>query len=86
MREVTIRDYIGHAKELTAEQVRKLAPGTHITRHSFDRYGAHKTLDMCVVQAGRSKMLAYEDNFDLTAYKKVQQETDRMCYTEVDAR
>ena len=81
---VTIRDYTGNSKVLTAEQVRKLEPGTHIVRHSFDRYGAHQILEMCVVRAGRSKLLAYEDVDGLTAYRKIAKETDRMCYTEVE--
>ncbi len=82
MYEITIRDYIGHAKELTAEEVRKLKPGTHIIKHSFDRYGSHQTLEMCVVQAGRSRMLSYTDVDGMTAVRKVAKETDRMCYTE----
>ncbi len=83
MHETTIRDYIGYAKELTAEQVRKLAPGTHIIRHSFDRYGAHQTRECSVVQSGRSKALAYTDTDFLTKTMKIAKETDRMCYTEV---
>ena len=82
MHEVTIRDYIGYAKELTAEQVRKLDPGTRIVRHSFDRMGVHQTREMTVVKSGRTRVLAYTGYDGLTDTMSVLKETDRMCYTE----
>ena len=43
MRDVTIRDYIGRAKEITAEEVRKLPEGSKVIVHRFDRQGCHCT-------------------------------------------
>lgn len=83
MMDVTIREYIGHKKELTAEQVRKSPVGTRVLRHSFSRRGEHQTLECWVVQSGCSHALAFTDVDDRTAVKKIQKETDRMCYTEV---
>lgn len=82
MRDVDIRDYIGSAEELTAEQVRKLEPGAKVIRHSFDRWSAHQTLEMTVAQSGKKKMLRafwpWKGTSELYAIKR---ETDRMCYT-----
>lgn len=84
MRDVTIRDYIGGMKELTAEQVRKLLAGTVVIRHSFDRYGTHQWREMTVVQSGRSHALAYWDPASCTTgVMRITKETDRVCYTEV---
>ena len=86
MRDVTIRDYIGRQKELTAEQVRKLPIGTQVIRHSFDRYGNHQWREMTVVQSGCSHALAYWDPASCTTgVMRITKETDRMCYTEVQA-
>ena len=84
MRDVTIRDYIGSAKELTAEQVRKSRVGTRVIRHSFDRHGTHQWREMTVVQSGCSHALAYWDpaSRDI-GIMRITKETDRMCYTEV---
>jgi hypothetical protein len=81
MRDVTIRDCIGKAKELTAEEVRKSPVGTRIIRHSFDRYGTHQWREMTVVQSGCSHALAYRDVDMTTSIKKITKETDRVCYT-----
>ena len=83
MRDVTIRDYIGNAKELTAEEVRRLPTGTKVIIHSFDRRTAYQTLEATVVQRGRQKVLAYHDGYGMLATKRIAKETDRMCYTEV---
>lgn len=84
MRNVTIRDYIGSAKELTAEEVRKLPVGTLVIRHSFDRYGTHQWREMAVMQSGHSHVLAYWDPASCTTgVMRITKETDRMCYTEV---
>ena len=84
MRDVTIRDYIGRQKELTAEQVRKSPIGTQVIRHSFDRYGMHQWREMTVVQSGCSHALAYWDPASCTiSVMRIAKETDRMCYTEV---
>lgn len=80
--DVTIRDYIGYEKELTAEEIRKLPIGTTVVKHSFDRYGAHQTLEMWVVQRGRSRALNYRDGYGMLQTVKIAKETDRMCYTE----
>ncbi len=55
---VNIRQYIKRDEELTAEQVRKLEPGTKIIRHGFDRQTAHTTLEMTVVQSGKKRCSA----------------------------
>lgn len=84
MRDVTIRDYIGTARELTAAEVRRLPAGTRVIRHSFDRRGTHQTLEMTVVRHGCSHALAYRDVvFGLLCVRKIAKETDRMCYTEL---
>ena len=84
MRDVTIRDYIGSAKELTAAEVRKLPVGTLVIRHSFDRSGTHQWREMTVVQSGCSHALAYWDPASCTTgVMRITKETDRMCYTEV---
>lgn len=85
MREVDIRDYIGYAKELTADQVRKLPVGTKVIRHSFDRSGNHVTLETMVAQSGRSRVLSYRGYDGLKEVKKITPETERMCYTEAKA-
>lgn len=82
MRDVDIRDYIGQAEELTAEQVRKLEPGTKIIRHGFDRYTAHTTQEMTVVQSGKKKMLSAVDWYrGTTTLQPIRKESERMCYT-----
>ena len=82
MRDVDIRDYIGKAEELTAEQVRKLEPGAKVIRHSFDRWGAHQTLEMTVVQSGKKKMLSAVDWYrGTTTLQPIRKESERMCYT-----
>ena len=82
MRDVDIRDYIGKAEELTAEQVRKLEPGTKVIRHSFDRWSAHQTMEMTVVQSGKKKMLSARDWYrGTTTLVPIRKETERMCYT-----
>ena len=78
MRDVTIRDYIGNAKELTAEEVRRLPTGTKVIIHSFDRWTAHQTLEVTIVQRGRQKVLAYYDYYGMLATKRIVKETDRM--------
>lgn len=83
MRDVTIRDYIGSAKELTAAEVRRLPAGTRVIRHSFDRYGTHQWRETTVVQSGCSHALAYWDPVGRTVgIQRITKETDRMCYTE----
>ena len=83
MRDVTIRDYIGGMKELTAEQVKKLPPGSRVVLHSFDRYGNHQALEAKVVQSGRKKVLIHSDWDGLSTKKEIRKETDRFCYTAV---
>lgn len=85
MREITIQDYIGHKKVLTADEVRKLPAGAKVEIHSFDRYGAHQWLEMTVIQSGKKKVLgAY--NF-YTSNRIIKQivalDNNRKCYTEV---
>lgn len=84
MRDVTIRDYIGKAKELTAAEVRKLSEGTKVRVHSFSRYGEHQWLDM-IVTIGTNKYLRAFDDFSCEPIKRpIKKETDRLCYTAVD--
>jgi hypothetical protein len=82
MSDVTIRDYIGSKKELTAEQVRKLPPGASVVLHSFDRWGSHQTLNLTVVQSGKKKILISRDWYGERIEKPIKKETDRFCYTE----
>lgn len=83
MKDVSIRDYIGYSKELTAEQVRKLTPGSVVRMHSLDRYGAHQYLDMTVVQSGKKKVLVATSFYGDRVERPIRTATDRMCYTEV---
>lgn len=80
MRDVTIRDYIGYRKELTAAEVRKLPAGTVVRRHSFDRYGEHQWLDMTVT-IGTNKYLSAVDYYGQLINRPIKKETDRLCYT-----
>lgn len=82
MNDITIRDYIGKAKELTAEEVRKLPAGTPVVLHHFDRFGAHCETYMTVVQSGGKKILAAHDYYSNRIEKQIRKETDRFCYTE----
>ena len=84
MREVTIQDYIGRQKELTAEQVKKLPVGTTVRYHSFDRWGSHQTLDMTVVAYGKRKVLRASDWRGYPIEKPIRKTTDRYTYTEVE--
>lgn len=88
MREITIQDYIGHKKVLTADEVRKLPAGAKVEIHSFDRYGAHQWLEMTVIQSGKKKMLgAYNIYSDGRIIKPiVSLDGIRKCYTEAERR
>lgn len=83
MRDVTIQDYIGTRKELTAEEVRKLPVGTKVILHHFDRYGAHAALELEIVQSGKKKILVAYDWNGTRIEKPIRTATDRFCYTEV---
>lgn len=83
MRDITIRDYIGFKKELTAAEVKKLPVGTRVVLHSFDRYGNHNMLDLTVTQCGKKKILTAHDYYGNRIEKPIRTETDRFCYTEV---
>ena len=83
MMDVTIQDYIGKKKLLTAEEVRKLPAGSKVELHSFDRFGTHQYLEMTVIQYGKKKMLQahdYRGEMILKPIKKLDDE--RRCYTE----
>lgn len=82
MREVTIRDYIGTAKEITAEELRKMPTGTKVILHSFDRYGSHCQLPMTLVKSGKKRILVTRDYYGDQIEKPIRTETDRFCYTE----
>ena len=83
MRDVTIRDYIGKEKELTAAEVRKLPEGTKVRVHSFSRRGEYQTLDMTVT-IGTNKYLRAVNMYTGDIIEKpIKKETDRLCYTEV---
>lgn len=84
MRDVTIRDYIGKEKELTAAEVRKLPEGTKVRVHSFSRRGEYQTLDMTVT-IGTNKYLRAMSMWGDSIEKPIKKETDRLCYTEVKA-
>lgn len=83
MRDITIRDYIGFKKELTAAEVKKLPVGTRVVLHNFDRYGNHNMLDLTVTQSGKKKILTARDFYGNRIEKPIRTETDRFCYTEV---
>lgn len=83
MRDITIRDYIGFKKELTAAEVKKLPVGSAVALHSFDRYGAHQVLELTVTQSGKKKILTAHDFYGTRIEKPIRTETDRFCYTEV---
>ena len=83
MRNVTIRDYIGRQKELTAAEVRRLPAGTVVVKHSFDRSGTHQWLKCFVIGTGKTRELTYAGADGLLNKMPVRKETDRMCYTEV---
>lgn len=62
--------------------MRKLEPGTKIIRHGFDRYTAHTTQEMTVVQSGKKKMLSAVDWYrGTTTLQPIRKESERMCYT-----
>lgn len=82
MMDITIREYLGKHKELTAEQVRKLPAGSSVIRHSFDRYGNHVELTLTVVQSGKKKILTANDFYLGRIEKPISKETDRVCYSE----
>ena len=84
MRDVTIRDYIGRAKEITAEEVRKLPEGSKVIVHRFDRQGCHCTEEMTVVQSYKKKILMSRDYYGIKHEISIRKETDRFCYTEVE--
>lgn len=83
MKDITIRDYIGLKKELTAAEVKKLPVGTRVVLHNFDRYGSHQTLELTVTQSGKKKILTAHDFYGTRIEKQIRTETDRFCYTEV---
>lgn len=83
MRDVTIRDYIGRAKEITAEEVMKLPEGSKVIVHRFDRRGVHCTEEMTVVQSYKKKVLMSRDYYGNKREMPIKRETDRFCYTEV---
>ena len=82
MRDITIQDYIGTVKELTAEEVRKLPAGSSVMLHRFNKFGEHSWMDMTVVQSGRKKILVSHDAYGERIEKPIRKETDRFCYTE----
>lgn len=82
MKDITIREYIGFAKELSAEEVRKLPSGSEVIIHSFDRHGVHQTMKMIVAQSGKKKILVSNDWYGDHITKQIRTATDRMCYTE----
>lgn len=86
MREVVdIRDYIGHARELTAVQVRYLPIGTKVVRHSFTPRGyEHVAQEMTVVDACCKAALEYRDANGDRHVIGIKKETHRLCYTEVE--
>ena len=80
--DVTIRNYLGKHKELTAEQVKKLPAGTRVIRHNFDRYSNHVELELTVTQSGKKKILTARDYYGNRIEKPISKETDRVCYSE----
>lgn len=81
--DITIREYIGRAKEIPAEEVRKLPEGSKVIVHSFDRSGIHRMKEMTVVQSYKKKILMSRDYYGDKREMPIRKETDRFCYTEV---
>ena len=82
---ISIEDYIGTHKLLTAAEVRALPVGSHVLLHHFDRYGAHNALDMQVAQASpdsKRKVLTTYDYYGVRIIKPITARQN-MCYTEV---
>lgn len=91
MREITIQDYIGQKKVLTADEVRKFPAGAKVEIHSLNRYGAHQVMEMTVIQSGKKgkkKVLgAYNLYSDGRIIKPiVSLDGIRRCYTEAERR
>lgn len=83
MRDISIQEYIGYKKELTAEQVRKLPVGARVLLHSFDRHGEHSWMEMTIAKSGNKKILIASDFYDNKIIKTIRKESGRFCYTEV---
>ncbi len=83
MSDITIQEYIGYKKELTAEQVRKLPVGVRIMLHSFDRHGEHHWMEMTIAKSGNKKILIANDFYGNKIIKTIRKESGRFCYTEV---
>lgn len=82
---VTIEDYVGMHRILTAAEVRALPVGSSVLLHSFDRYGAHKMIEMQVTQASpdsKRKVLTTYDYYGVRIIKPITARQN-MCYTEV---
>lgn len=80
MKDVTIRDYIGNEKEVSAYEVRYMGPGAKVRVHSFDRFGVHQYADM-EVAVGTKKYLTMTDFNGVVWTKEIKKESDRLCYT-----
>lgn len=53
--------YWAKKREMTAEQVKALPPGTEVHLEGRDRYGEITWLEGSVVQSGKQKVFAYFD-------------------------
>lgn len=83
MEDITIHEYVGNLRELTAKEVRSLPVGTKVLRHSFDLHGNYVQTEMTVAQNGREKVLATRDYIrGKRVERTIWEVTDRMCYTE----
>lgn len=82
---IEIEQYVDRKKILTAEQIKKKAPGSKVRLHSFSRYGEHQWADYTVVQSGNRKMLKLMDyrTGDMIIRRIAKPREGRECYTEV---
>ncbi len=75
-------EWLAGKKVLTAEQVRKLEPGTYVYRHQcYGKLGEHVWCRCKVVQYGKKKKLEMRNHNGLAVYKDITS-AENIAYTE----
>ena len=75
-------EWLAGKRILTAEQVRKMEPGTEVFRHQcYGRRGEHVWCKCTVVQNGTKKKLKMYDGYGLPEYKDIKA-AENVAYTE----
>ena len=78
----TLKSWLTGKTILTAEQVRKLEPGSQVWMHQcFGRQGEHIYVKATVVKSGKSKKLKMYDWRGLAVFKDIVKK-DNIAYTE----